>query len=88
LGARTAFYDFASTGVETKREVFGLMEFVGYEYCPADVTNDFSTYFQSISSKSTHQCGPVFRLANIGRSRPGNDLLGISVREIFGSLLE
>jgi hypothetical protein len=36
-----SLYNFIHQGIETNREMFGLLEFVRFEYCSADVMNDF-----------------------------------------------
>jgi hypothetical protein len=35
-------YDFISEGIETNRDLFGLLEFVTVECCSPDLLNDFS----------------------------------------------
>jgi hypothetical protein len=41
LESEDDLYNFISKGIETKGEMFGLLEFVRLEYCSTDVINDF-----------------------------------------------
>jgi hypothetical protein len=41
LESEDSLYDFISKGIETNREMFGLLDFVRFEYCSTDVMTDF-----------------------------------------------
>jgi hypothetical protein len=41
LESEDSLYDFISRGTETNREMFGLLEFVRFEYCSTDAMSDF-----------------------------------------------
>jgi hypothetical protein len=47
-------YEFIKKGIETNREMFCLLEFVRFEYCSANVVNDFfdllSEHFYEINA--------------------------------------
>jgi hypothetical protein len=54
IDSEDGLYDFISKGIETRREMFPLLEFVRLEYCSTDVMNDFfhilSEHFYGINT--------------------------------------
>jgi hypothetical protein len=40
-----SLYNFISRGIETNREMHGLLEFVRLEYCSTEIMNDFLDIF-------------------------------------------
>jgi hypothetical protein len=54
LESEDGLYHFIRKGIETDLEMFGLLEFVRFEYCSTDVMNDFfdllSDHFYEINA--------------------------------------
>jgi hypothetical protein len=54
LESEDSLYDFINKSIETDQEMFGLLEFVRFEYCSTDVMDDFfdllSDHFSEINA--------------------------------------
>jgi hypothetical protein len=65
------FYNFISRGIETNREMHGLLEFLRLEYCSTEIMNDFfeifSDYFYEINASKWASIRGRLMSANVNK---------------------